>query len=171
MLGGRFRDLLVADAAKTHATLGVDAEDHERHLARAVVLGHLRDRRVLRLVAEVAAARFVHFALDLVGQNARRGLGVRMDIDGDQLAEVHAVHQESALKPVCLMSSRHSSASALSSSPSSRGLEDWISRPNCLPNSTTSGCVSAGCKCVAARRTVSGLALPGRKKPYHSRTV
>ena len=85
----RLGDLLVRDALDAHAALVVHREHDERHLALAVVGGHLRDGRVLDLVAEIAAARFQRFLLRFVGQHARRGLGMRVDVDGDQVLQVH----------------------------------------------------------------------------------
>ena len=80
-------DLLVGDLA-AGLLRAVDGEDHERHLELAVHLGHLRHRLVLRLVAEVAP----HRLLLLVGRvvHRQRGFpGVRMDVDGDELVELH----------------------------------------------------------------------------------
>jgi hypothetical protein len=82
-------DLLVRDPA-ARPLLAVDGEDDEGHLQLAVHPGHLGHRLVLRLVAEVAA----HCLLRLGGRVAhreRRLPGVGVDIDGDQLVQIHAM--------------------------------------------------------------------------------
>src|SRR5690606_8013959 len=83
VLMGRLGDLLVADAPDPHPPFVIYGEHHEAHLAAAIVVGHLRYRRMLDLVAEILAPGLERFGLGLVGQDARRDLGVRMDVDGD----------------------------------------------------------------------------------------
>src|SRR6266850_122291 len=82
-------DLLVRDLA-ARVLAGIDGEDDECHLELAVHLGHLGHRLVLRLVAEVAAHRLLRFG-ELVVHRERGFPRVRVDVDGDQVVQVHAV--------------------------------------------------------------------------------
>src|SRR2546423_5777654 len=82
-------DLLVGDLVLA-AFLRIDGEDDEAHLELAVHLRHLRHRLVLRLVAEIAPHRLLRLGA-LVVDVQRRLPGVRMDVDRDELVELHAV--------------------------------------------------------------------------------
>jgi hypothetical protein len=80
-------DLLVRDFAGFSRT--IHGEDDERHPELAVHVGHLWHGLVLRLVAEVAAHRFLRLR-ELVVHGERRLPRVRVDVDGNELREVHA---------------------------------------------------------------------------------
>ena len=58
----------------------------------AILRCHLGDGRVLDLVAKVAPARFQRLGLGFVGQQARRHLGVGMNVDGDERIKVDFRH-------------------------------------------------------------------------------
>ena len=93
MLGGGFGHFFVGDAADAHAAFVIDGEDHEGDLFLAVVGRHLRDGRVLDLVAEVAPARFERLRFGFVGQKARRGLRVGVNVNRDQRVQIHFQHR------------------------------------------------------------------------------
>jgi hypothetical protein len=89
VLRGAFGDFLVRDALQSQAALVVDRENDEPHLPGAVVRCHLGDRRVLRDVLEVPPLCLVELPRRLVGHHPGRYLGVRVDVDCDQLVDVH----------------------------------------------------------------------------------
>src|SRR5260221_3494448 len=144
--------------------------------------GTLGEFREIEAGAEVLAGALQHQRLDALRHGGDAGIELldhrvaqRVALGGPVQAQdpdlvfsfetqqSAILHQDSAVKPISLISCRHSLASALSSSASAEALEDWISSPNCLPNSTRSGCESAACRLAEARRIASGLAFPGRK--------
>ena len=83
-------DLLVRDASVADLGLAVDREHDEADLALAVVGDGLVDRRPLAGL-EIFARRLLVGLPDLVVRLAARHLGVRVDVDGDEVFNFHAV--------------------------------------------------------------------------------
>jgi hypothetical protein len=84
----RIDDLLVVDPAHAHLVLGVDREHHEADAAFAVIRNGLGDRRALAGL-EVAARRCFVFAPDLVLRLAARDFRMGVDVDRNQIRDVH----------------------------------------------------------------------------------
>src|SRR5439155_26718454 len=89
---GRLGDLLVRDPSAPHLELRVDGEHDEPRLARAVVLDGLRDRRASSRL-EVLHRGLVEFTAVLVRRLPARNFRVRVDVEGDQLVDVHGFHR------------------------------------------------------------------------------
>ena len=88
VLGRGVGDLLVRDALGADFELAVDREHDEADLALAVVRDGLGDRRPLAGL-EVFARRFVVRLPDLVVRLTAGHLRMGMDVDGDQIVELH----------------------------------------------------------------------------------
>src|SRR4029078_1855654 len=108
-------DLLVRDLARLLRR--VDRKDDEHHLQLAVHLRHLRHRRVLRLVAEVASHRFLLLVRRIV-YCERRLPGMRVDVDRHDFFKLHA--------RITLAESEYSSSTSAARRPSTAR---WLMEP------------------------------------------
>src|SRR5665213_3461134 len=89
ILRGHFRHLLVRNAPVTHLGFTIDREDDRGHPALAVILRDLRNRR-WRGRLEVLCHRFIEDDRARITRRASRDVGVRMDVDRDELLDVQA---------------------------------------------------------------------------------
>jgi hypothetical protein len=80
----RLGDLLVRDAAAAELRLAVDGEHHQADLALAVVGDRLGDGRPA-VAAEVLVGGAVVLLAVVVERVPARHLGMRVDVDGDQV--------------------------------------------------------------------------------------
>jgi hypothetical protein len=81
-------DLLVRDAAAAELAFAVDREHHQADLDLAVVGHRLGDRRPA-VGAEVLVGGAVVLLAIVVERVPARHLGVRVDVDGDQVLNIH----------------------------------------------------------------------------------
>ena len=88
VFAGRVRDLFVGNPPRADLELGVDREHHEADLALAIVGDGLGDRRPLAGL-EILRGRILERLPHFVRLVAARDLGVGMDVDGDQVLDVH----------------------------------------------------------------------------------
>jgi len=88
VLGRGLADLLVGDAAAAQLALAVDREHHQADLDLAVVLDRLGDRRPA-VGAEILVRRAVVLLAVVVERVPAGHLGVGVDVDGNQVVDVH----------------------------------------------------------------------------------